>query len=111
MKDKEAELKSAEQKLHDEFERLRRQNAEEKRQLDDKRRQLVCSGGCAVYCYHAVLYFRRRKSVCLIRRRQLCKRSERRPRESSLRHLNLARSDHAVSTAALSEIDMEFKHY
>ena len=41
MKDKEAELKSAEQKLHDEFERLRRQNAEEKRQLDDKKRQLV----------------------------------------------------------------------
>ena len=27
VKDKEAELKSAEQKLHDEFERLRRQNA------------------------------------------------------------------------------------
>ena len=41
VKDKEAELKSAEQKLHDEFERLRRQNAEEKRQLDDKKRQLV----------------------------------------------------------------------
>lgn len=40
VKDKEAELKSAEQKLHDEFERLRRQNAEEKRQLDDKKRQL-----------------------------------------------------------------------
>lgn len=43
VKDKEAELKSAEQKLHDEFERLRRQNAEEKRQLDDKKRQLVSS--------------------------------------------------------------------
>ena len=41
VKDKESELKSAEQKLHDEFERLRRQNAEEKRQLDDKKRQLV----------------------------------------------------------------------
>ena len=41
VKDKEAELKSAEQKLHDEFERLRRQNAEEKRLLDDKKRQLV----------------------------------------------------------------------
>ena len=43
MKDKESELKAAEQKLHDEFERLRRQNAEEKRQLDDKKRQLVCT--------------------------------------------------------------------
>ena len=43
VKDKEAELKSAEQQLHDEFERLRRQNAEEKRQLDDKKRQLVSS--------------------------------------------------------------------
>ncbi len=41
MKDKESELKGAEQKLHDEFERLRRQNAEEKRQLDDKKKQLV----------------------------------------------------------------------
>ena len=41
MKDKESELKSSEQKLHDEFERLRKQNAEEKRQLDDKRKQLV----------------------------------------------------------------------
>jgi len=43
VKDKESELKAAEQKLHDEFERLRRQNAEEKRQLDDKKRQLVCT--------------------------------------------------------------------
>ena len=41
VKDKEGELKAAEQKLHDEFERLRRQNSEEKRQLDDKKRQLV----------------------------------------------------------------------
>ena len=40
VKDKEGELKAAEQKLHDEFERLRRQNSEEKRQLDDKKRQL-----------------------------------------------------------------------
>lgn len=40
VKEKEAELKSAEQKLHDEFERLRHQNQEEKRQQDDKRRQL-----------------------------------------------------------------------
>ena len=43
VKDKEGELKSAEQKLHDEFERLRRQNSEEKRLLDDKKRQLVSS--------------------------------------------------------------------
>ena len=41
MKEKEAELKSAEQRLHEEFERLRRQNQEEKRQQDDKKRQLV----------------------------------------------------------------------
>ena len=50
VKDKEAELKSAEQQLHDEFERLRRQNAEEKRQLDDKKRQLVSSLSL-FYCY------------------------------------------------------------
>lgn len=49
MKDKESELKSAEQKLHDEFERLRRQNTEEKRQLDDKKRQLVS-------CQHVVVF-------------------------------------------------------
>ena len=41
VKEKEAELKSAEQRLHEEFERLRRQNQEEKRQQDDKKRQLV----------------------------------------------------------------------
>lgn len=41
VKDKEAELKSAEQKLHDEFERLRRQQAEEKGELDNKKRNLV----------------------------------------------------------------------
>lgn len=41
VKDKEAELKSAEQRLHDEFERLRQQNAEEKRLIDDKKRQMV----------------------------------------------------------------------
>lgn len=41
MKDKEGELKSAEQKLHEEFERLRRQNAEEKRELDTQKQQLV----------------------------------------------------------------------
>ena len=54
VKDKEAELKSAEQQLHDEFERLRRQNAEEKRQLDDKKRQLVSSLSLS-YCY---IFFR-----------------------------------------------------
>lgn len=41
VKDKESELKSAEQKLHDEFERLRRQQAEEKGDLDNKKRNLV----------------------------------------------------------------------
>ena len=41
VKDKEGELKSAEQKLHEEFERLRRQNAEEKRELDTQKQQLV----------------------------------------------------------------------
>lgn len=40
VKDKEAELKSAEQQLHSEFERLRRHNAEEKREMDDKKRKL-----------------------------------------------------------------------
>ena len=34
-------MKAAEQKLHDEFERLRRQNAEEKRELDSQKNQLV----------------------------------------------------------------------
>ena len=43
MKDKEGDLKSAEQKLHDEFERLRRQNAEEKRDLDAQKNKLVCT--------------------------------------------------------------------
>lgn len=41
MKEKEAQLKSAEQKLHDEFEKLRTRNQEEKRLQDDKKRQLV----------------------------------------------------------------------
>ena len=41
MKEKEAELKTAEQRLHDEFEKLRTKNQEEKRLQDDKRRQLV----------------------------------------------------------------------
>ena len=41
VKDKEAELKNAEQKLHDEFERLRRRNTEEKRELEDQKRVLV----------------------------------------------------------------------
>ena len=41
VKDKESDLKAAEQKLHDEFERLRRQNAEEKRELDSQKTQLV----------------------------------------------------------------------
>jgi septin 6/8/11 len=40
VKEKEAELKSAEQRLHDEFEKLRTKNQEEKRLQDDKRRQL-----------------------------------------------------------------------
>ena len=44
VKDKEGDLKSAEQKLHDEFERLRRQNAEEKRELDTQKNKLVCNG-------------------------------------------------------------------
>jgi len=48
VKDKESELKGAEQKLHDEFERMRRQNAEEKRQLDDKKKQLVRCPQCAI---------------------------------------------------------------
>ena len=41
VKEKEAELKAAEQRLHDEFEKLRTKNQEEKRLQDDKRRQLV----------------------------------------------------------------------
>jgi septin 6/8/11 len=40
VKEKEAELKAAEQRLHDEFEKLRTKNQEEKRLQDDKRRQL-----------------------------------------------------------------------
>ena len=40
VKDKEAELKNSEQKLHEEFERLRRQNSEEKRDLDAQKSQL-----------------------------------------------------------------------
>lgn len=41
MKDKEAQLKASEQKLHDEFERMRKQHGDEKKQLDDKRNQLA----------------------------------------------------------------------
>jgi len=41
VKDKEAQLKASEQKLHDEFERMRKQHTDEKKQLDDKRSQLV----------------------------------------------------------------------
>ena len=41
VKDKEAQLKSSEQKLHDEFERMRKQHGDEKKQLDDKRTHLV----------------------------------------------------------------------
>ena len=41
VKEKEGELKSSEQKLHDEFEKLRTKNQDEKRIQDDKRRQLV----------------------------------------------------------------------
>lgn len=40
VKDKEAQLKASEQKLHDEFERMRKQHGDEKKQLDDKRTQL-----------------------------------------------------------------------
>jgi len=41
VKDKESQLKSSEQKLHDEFERMRKQHTDEKKQLDDKRVSLV----------------------------------------------------------------------
>ena len=41
MKDKEAQLKASEQKLHDEFERMRKQHSDEKKQVDDKRTLLV----------------------------------------------------------------------
>ena len=41
VKEKESELKSAEQKLHDEFERLRKHHNEEKKKTDDRRRELV----------------------------------------------------------------------
>ena len=40
VKEKESELKSAEQKLHDEFERLRKHHNEEKKKTDDRRREL-----------------------------------------------------------------------
>ena len=50
MKEKEAELKAAEQRLHDEFEKLRTKNQEEKRMQDDKRRQLVCVCVCVCVC-------------------------------------------------------------
>jgi hypothetical protein len=40
VKEKEAELKLAEQKLHDEFEKLRRQHSEQKAVLEGKRREL-----------------------------------------------------------------------
>ena len=46
VKEKEAELKAAEQRLHDEFEKLRTKNQEEKRLQDDKRRQLVSQETC-----------------------------------------------------------------
>ena len=101
VKDKEAELKSAEQKLHDEFERLRRQNAEEKRQLDDKKRQLVGpvflrlspatpshshihspSNNNNVFQDH-VYTCRMRRSVYSTRRRQRSRLSGPRPRRSS----------------------------
>lgn len=45
VKEKEAELKLAEQKLHEEFERLRRQHSEHKAALDDKKRVLVSRWG------------------------------------------------------------------
>ena len=41
VKEKEGELKAAEQRLHDEFERLRKQHNDEKKTLEDKRRELV----------------------------------------------------------------------
>ena len=41
VKEKEGELKAAEQRLHDEFERLRKQHNDEKKSLEDKRRELV----------------------------------------------------------------------
>jgi len=41
VKDKESQLKASEQKLHDEFERMRKQHTDEKKQLDDKRVALV----------------------------------------------------------------------
>ena len=49
VKEKEAELKSAEQRLHDEFEKLRTKNQEEKRLQDDKKRQLVSVTGIYTY--------------------------------------------------------------
>lgn len=48
MKEKEAELKAAEQRLHDEFEHLRSKNQEEKRLQDDKKRQLVSEDSTGV---------------------------------------------------------------
>jgi len=56
VKDKESQLKASEQKLHDEFERMRKQHTDEKKQLDDKRIALVrylCLFLCAyVLCIH-----------------------------------------------------------
>lgn len=92
VKDKEAELKSAEQQLHDEFERLRRQNAEEKRQLDDKKRQLVSSLSLSLLLLYILSHPltcsppplpRTRRLVFSTRRRQRFRLSEPRPRRNS----------------------------
>ena len=56
MKDKESQLKSSEQKLHDEFERMRKQHTDEKKQLDDKRVALVRILCLSVRIYRSFVY-------------------------------------------------------